>query len=107
MRDEPTVLLTERTTHLSTHSGQIAFPGGKRDETDLDATHTALRFDCVGEDVLITGAGPIGVLAAAIVRHIGARHVVVAGTAELGADDRCHGGIDALDFLRRTREVLA
>ena len=42
-----------------------------------NATHTALRFDCVGEDVLITGAGPIGVLAAAIARHIGARHVVV------------------------------
>lgn len=43
MRDEPTVLLTERTTHLSTHSGQVAFPGGKRDETDRDAAHTALR----------------------------------------------------------------
>ncbi|MEI7547864.1 MAG: L-threonine 3-dehydrogenase [Actinomycetota bacterium] len=42
-----------------------------------NATHTALCFDVVGEDVLITGAGPIGVLAAAIVRHIGARHVVV------------------------------
>lgn len=42
-----------------------------------NATHTALRFDVVGEDVLITGAGPIGVLATAIVRHIGARHVVV------------------------------
>jgi len=42
-----------------------------------NATHTALRFDVVGEDVLITGAGPIGILAAAIVRHIGARHVVV------------------------------
>lgn len=42
-----------------------------------NATHTALRFDCVAEDVLITGAGPIGVLAAAIARHIGARNVVV------------------------------
>ncbi len=42
-----------------------------------NATHTALRFDCVGEDVLITGAGPIGVLAAAIARHVGARNVVV------------------------------
>ena len=42
-----------------------------------NATHTALRFDVVGEDVLITGAGPIGVMASAIVRHIGARHVVV------------------------------
>jgi 8-oxo-dGTP pyrophosphatase MutT (NUDIX family) len=43
LRERPTVLLTERTTHLSTHSGQIAFPGGKRDATDTDAAHTALR----------------------------------------------------------------
>jgi 8-oxo-dGTP pyrophosphatase MutT (NUDIX family) len=43
LRDEPTVLLTERTAHLSTHSGQIAFPGGKRDATDRDDAHTALR----------------------------------------------------------------
>ena len=42
-----------------------------------NATHTALRYDVVGEDVLLTGAGPIGVMAAAIVRHIGARNVVV------------------------------
>jgi len=42
-RDVPTVLLTERTTHLSTHSGQVAFPGGKRDDTDSDEAHTALR----------------------------------------------------------------
>ena len=42
-RERPTVILTERTTHLSTHSGQVAFPGGKRDDTDTDATHTALR----------------------------------------------------------------
>jgi 8-oxo-dGTP pyrophosphatase MutT (NUDIX family) len=43
MRERPMVLLTERTTHLSTHSGQIAFPGGKRDDTDTDAADTALR----------------------------------------------------------------
>lgn len=42
-RDRPTVILTERTTHLSTHSGQVAFPGGKRDDSDTDAAHTALR----------------------------------------------------------------
>ena len=42
-----------------------------------NATHCALAFDVVGEDVLITGAGPIGIMAAAIVRHIGARHVVI------------------------------
>jgi threonine 3-dehydrogenase len=42
-----------------------------------NATHTALSFDLLGEDVLITGAGPIGVMAAAIARHAGARYVVV------------------------------
>lgn len=42
-----------------------------------NAVHSALSFDLVGEDVLITGAGPIGVMAAAICRHVGARHVVV------------------------------
>jgi threonine 3-dehydrogenase len=42
-----------------------------------NATHTALSFDLVGEDVLITGAGPIGIMAAAIAKHAGARHVVI------------------------------
>ena len=42
-----------------------------------NAAHTALSFDLVGEDVLITGAGPIGIMAAAICRHVGARFVVV------------------------------
>jgi threonine 3-dehydrogenase len=56
--------------HISDDVAAILDPLG-------NATHTALRFDSVGEDVLITGAGPIGVLAAAIARHVGARHVVV------------------------------
>jgi 8-oxo-dGTP pyrophosphatase MutT (NUDIX family) len=43
MRNELTLLLTERTTNLSTHSGQVAFPGGRTDESDVDATDTALR----------------------------------------------------------------
>jgi threonine 3-dehydrogenase len=42
-----------------------------------NAVHTALSFDIVGEDVLITGAGPIGIMAAAVARHVGARHVVI------------------------------
>ncbi len=42
-----------------------------------NAVHTALAFNLVGEDVLITGAGPIGIMAAAVARHVGARHVVV------------------------------
>ncbi|MFQ5547260.1 MAG: L-threonine 3-dehydrogenase [Woeseia sp.] len=42
-----------------------------------NATHTALSFDLVGEDVLITGAGPIGIMAVAIARYAGARHIVI------------------------------
>ena len=42
-----------------------------------NAVHTALSFDLIGEDVLITGAGPIGVMATAVARHVGARHIVV------------------------------
>jgi len=42
-----------------------------------NAVHTALTYDVVGEDVLITGAGPIGIMASAIVEHVGARHVVI------------------------------
>ncbi|NIA67428.1 L-threonine 3-dehydrogenase [Pelagibius litoralis] len=56
--------------HLSDDIGAILDPLG-------NAVHTALAFDLVGEDVLITGAGPIGIMAAAVARHIGARHVVL------------------------------
>ena len=42
-----------------------------------NAVHTALSFDVLGEDVLITGAGPIGIMAAAVARHAGARYVVI------------------------------
>jgi threonine 3-dehydrogenase len=42
-----------------------------------NAVHTALSFDVLGEDVLITGAGPIGLMAAAVVHHAGARHIVI------------------------------
>ncbi|HBH65772.1 MAG TPA: L-threonine 3-dehydrogenase [Erwinia persicina] len=47
-----------------------------------NAVHTALSFDLVGEDVLITGAGPIGIMAAAICRQVGARHVVITDVNE-------------------------
>ncbi|WP_111876579.1 CoA pyrophosphatase [Paracidovorax anthurii] len=43
LRESPTVLLTERTAHLSTHSGQVAFPGGRVDPEDADAAAAALR----------------------------------------------------------------
>ena len=59
-----------------------------------NAVHTALAFPVLGEDVLITGAGPIGIMAAAVVRHAGARHVVVTDMnpyrLELARSDRRH-----------------
>ena len=61
----------------------VPLPDGIDDEIGAildplgNAVHTALSFDLVGEDVLITGAGPIGIMAAAVARHVGARHVVV------------------------------
>ncbi len=61
----------------------VALPDGIDDELGAildplgNAVHTALSFDLVGEDVLVTGAGPIGIMAAAVARHVGARHVVV------------------------------
>jgi len=51
-----------------------------------NATHTALSFDLVGEDVLITGAGPIGVMAVAIAKYAGARHVVITDVNEYRLD---------------------
>jgi threonine 3-dehydrogenase len=51
-----------------------------------NAVHTALSFDLVGEDVLITGAGPIGIMAAAVARHVGARHVVITDINEYRLD---------------------
>jgi threonine 3-dehydrogenase len=47
-----------------------------------NAVHTALSFPLVGEDVLITGAGPIGLMAAAVCRHVGARYVVITDVSE-------------------------
>jgi threonine 3-dehydrogenase len=51
-----------------------------------NAVHTALSFDVLGEDVFITGAGPIGIMAAAIVRHAGARYVVITDVNEFRLD---------------------
>lgn len=51
-----------------------------------NATHTALSYDMLGEDVLITGAGPIGIMAAAIAKFAGARHVVITDLNEYRLD---------------------
>src|SRR5690606_3963997 len=56
--------------------------------------HTALAFDVVGEDVLITGAGPIGIMAAAIVRHIGARFVAITDVNEYRLNLAREMGVD-------------
>ena len=61
----------------------VPLPDGIDDELGAlldplgNAVHTALAFDIVGEDVLVTGAGPIGIMGAAVARHVGARHVVI------------------------------
>jgi threonine 3-dehydrogenase len=59
-----------------------------------NAVHTALSFDVLGEDVLITGAGPIGLMAAAVVRHAGARYVVITDVNEHRLDLAKKMGVD-------------
>jgi threonine 3-dehydrogenase len=67
-----------------------------------NATHTALQFPCLGEDVLITCAGPIGIMAAAIVRHAGARHVVITDVNPYRLDLARRMGVDlAVDVRER------
>ncbi|MCA0403794.1 MAG: L-threonine 3-dehydrogenase [Proteobacteria bacterium] len=70
-----------------------------------NAAHCALSFDMVGEDVLITGAGPIGIMAVAIARHIGARYIVITDVNDyrlelarkMGADFAINVKQDSLD----------
>jgi len=69
-----------------------------------NATHTALSFDMVGEDVLITGAGPIGIMATAIARHVGARFVVVTDVNDYRLELAAKMG--ATRTLNVTRESL-
>jgi threonine 3-dehydrogenase len=70
-----------------------------------NAVHTALSFPLVGEDVLITGAGPIGLMAAAVARHIGARFVVITDIAPYRLDLAKSMGVDlALDVSTETIE---
>jgi threonine 3-dehydrogenase len=74
-----------------------------------NATHTALAFNLVGEDVLITGAGPIGIMAVAIARFVGARHVVITDVndfrlglaARMGASRTVNVARDKLDDVMR------
>ena len=78
-----------------------------------NAAHTALSFDLVGEDVLIAGAGPIGVMAAAIARRVGARHVVVTDLNDyrldlarrMGATRTVNVGREKLDEVMRALDM--
>jgi threonine 3-dehydrogenase len=75
-----------------------------------NATHTALAFNLVGEDVLITGAGPIGIMAVAIARFVGARHVVITDVndyrlelaARMGATRTVNVARENLDAVMRS-----
>ncbi len=68
-----------------------------------NATHTALSFDLVGEDVLITGAGPIGIMAVAIARYAGARHVVITDVNDYRLDlARKMGATRAINVTKDT-----
>lgn len=88
-------------------AGGIAVePAGTTDGVDaVLAAYGGQSVVCVcGTDAAYAewGTALVGAL-----REAGARHVIVAGKADVGADDQCWAGMDALDFLRRTREVLA
>jgi threonine 3-dehydrogenase len=72
-----------------------------------NAAHTALSFDMVGEDVLITGAGPIGCMAAAIARHVGARNVVITDVNPYRLDlARRMGATRAVDVSREDLKAV-
>ena len=68
-----------------------------------NATHTTLQWPLVGEDVLITGAGPIGVMAAAIARHAGARHIVVTDLSDFRLGLAAAVGADRVVNVSRER----
>ena len=68
-----------------------------------NATHTALQWPLLGEDVLITGAGPIGVMAAAIAKHAGAKHVVVTDVSDSRLALAAGAGADLAVNVARTR----
>ncbi len=78
-----------------------------------NAAHCALKFDLVGEDVLITGAGPIGIIAAGICRHVGARHVIITDVndyrlnlaAEMGATRTVNVTRESIDDAARELHI--
>jgi len=90
---ENVVVLPE---HISPDVAAILDPFG-------NATHTALSYDLVGEDVLITGAGPIGIMASAIAKHAGARFVVITDINDYRLDlARKMGATKAINVQRES-----
>ena len=72
-----------------------------------NAVHTALSFNLVGEDVLITGAGPIGIMAAAVAKHVGARHVVITDINEYRLElARKMGATRAVDVSKESLDEV-
>jgi len=71
-----------------------------------NAVHTSLSFDVLGEDVLITGAGPIGIMAAAVVRHAGARFVVITDVNDYRLDLAKKMGVDAALNVAQRKNTL-
>ncbi len=70
-----------------------------------NAVHTALQYDLLGEDVLITGAGPIGAMAAAVCKHAGARHVVITDVLDVRLERAA--ALGATRTVNVSRENLA
>lgn len=93
LHEEPTVLLTQRTAHLSTHAGQVAFPGGRKDRDDADLVTTALReaaeeIGLAARDVEIVGQLPAsttgtGFVLTPVIGLLQPGTSVVAGEAEV------------------------
>ncbi|WP_040159053.1 L-threonine 3-dehydrogenase [Nigerium massiliense] len=86
----------DRPDYIDPELGAVFDPFG-------NATHTALQWPLVGEDVLITGAGPIGVLAAAIAKHAGAKHVVVTDVSDYRLGLARQAGADLVVNVGTTR----
>ncbi|MFZ9034804.1 MAG: L-threonine 3-dehydrogenase [Francisellaceae bacterium] len=72
-----------------------------------NAVHTALSFDMIGEDVLITGAGPIGIMAVAVAKHVGAKHVVITDINDYRLDLARKMGADVALNVRECKTAEA
>jgi threonine 3-dehydrogenase len=90
-------------TNVWVHRGGVDPDLGAIFDPFGNAVHTALSFPLVGEDVLITGAGPIGLMAAAVCRHVGARYVVITDVSPFRLDLARTMGVDlAVDVSRES-----